>query len=364
MTKADSRVPVIANADEFSIPWQTLQTIIAGRSLIDTPELQVANLDEARRFLQAYGLEDSDDPERLRSIALDYIETVLLADSELCLPQALRELSLAQLLVTASTLPRTVICEWSCVILKVCHAVAHALWTRGEDAYRGALALVQARLEPYLSDSSLGDASPSDSNPDDSSNGTWIGDDRCRIPVVEYRIKTEKHFYRLVTKLLLKEGNLSSEIYDHIGMRFVTHDIFSAILLIKFLRRRHVFMYANVLPQESKNSLAEFDQIEALFAEFSEPADSAVKASGEQPWPAAKNHYSSKKFKMIKIIERVLVTTGSERKVFFPCELQILTRQTQDSLNHKNTLHSAYEKRQVKGVRRRLFRGTSLFKSG
>jgi uncharacterized protein (TIGR04562 family) len=138
MTKADSRVPVIANADEFSIPWQTLQTIIAGRSLIDTPELQIANLDEARRFLQAYGLGDGlgdelgdkDDPERLRRIALEYIETVLLADSELCLPQALRELSLAQLLVTASTLPRTVICEWSCVILKVCHAVAHALWTR------------------------------------------------------------------------------------------------------------------------------------------------------------------------------------------------------------------------------------------
>ena len=50
MTKADGRVPVIASADEFSIPWQTLQTIIAGRSLIDTLELQVANLDEARRF--------------------------------------------------------------------------------------------------------------------------------------------------------------------------------------------------------------------------------------------------------------------------------------------------------------------------
>ena len=353
MTKADGRVPVIASADEFSIPWQTLQTIIAGRSLIDTLELQVANLDEARRFLRAYGLGNglggSDDPERLRSIALEYIETVLLADSELCLPQALKELSLAQLLVTASTRPRTPVCEWSCVILKVCHAVAHARWTRDEDAYRGALALVQARLEPYLSDSS---------------DGPWIGDDHCRIPIVEYRIKTEKHFYRLVTKLLLKEGNLSSEIYDHIGMRFVTHDIFSAILLIKFLRSRHVFMYANVLPQESKNSLAEFQQIEALFAEFSEPMESAVEERGEQPWPAANNHYSSKKFKMIKIIERVLVTTGSGRKVFFPCEFQILTRQTQDSLSHKKTRHSAYEKRQVKGVRRRLFHGTSLFKTG
>jgi uncharacterized protein (TIGR04562 family) len=97
------------------------------------------------------------------------------------------------------------------------------------------------------------------------------------------------------------------------------------------------------------------------------PLESAVEERGEQPWPAAKNHYSSKKFKMIKmikIIERVLVTTGSGRKVFFPFELQILTRQTQDSLSHKKTHHSAYEKRQVKEVRRRLFRGTSLFKKG
>jgi uncharacterized protein (TIGR04562 family) len=92
--------------------------------------------------------------------------------------------------------------------------------------------------------------------------------------------------------------------------------------------------------------------------------DSADEERGEQPWPAAKNHYSSKKFKMIKIIERVLVTTGSGRKVFFPFELQILTRQTQDLLSHKKTRHSAYEKRQVKGVRRRLFHGTSLFKTG
>jgi uncharacterized protein (TIGR04562 family) len=348
MIKVDSRVPVIANADEFSIPWQTLQTIIAGRSLIDTLELQVANLDEARRFLLAYGMGDGDDPEGLRSIALEYIETVLLADSELCLPQALHDLSLVQLMVTASKRPRTAICEWSCVTLKVCHAVAHARWTRDEDAYRGALALVQARLEPYLTHSS---------------DGPWIGDDRCRIPIVEYGIKTEKHFFRLVTKLLVKEGNLSSEIYDHIGMRFVTHDIFSAILLIKFLRTRHVFMYANMLPQEAKNSLAEFHQIEALFAEFSEPTESAIKARGEQVWPPAKNQYSSKKFKMIKIIERVLVTTGSGRKVFFPCEFQILTRKTQDSLSHKNTHHSAYEKRQVKGVRRRLFHGTSLLKT-
>jgi uncharacterized protein (TIGR04562 family) len=77
----------------------------------------------------------------------------------------------------------------------------HCGRARDEDAYRGALGLVQARLEPYLIDSSMVDSSPSDSSPrdsspgdsgpEDSSNGTWIGDDSCRIPLVEFRIKTE-----------------------------------------------------------------------------------------------------------------------------------------------------------------------------
>ena len=64
---------------------------------------------------------------------------------------------------------------------------------------------------------------------------------------------------------------------------------------------------------------------------------------------------------MIKIVERILVSTSGGRKVFFPCEFQILTRQTYESLERDKTRHSAYERRQVRGVRRRLLRGTSLW---
>ena len=63
---------------------------------------------------------------------------------------------------------------------------------------------------------------------------------------------------------------------------------------------------------------------------------------------------------MIRIIERILVTTAGTRKLFLPCDIPILTRQTQASLRHIKAQHSAYEIRQVKGVRRRLFNGTSL----
>jgi hypothetical protein len=65
---------------------------------------------------------------------------------------------------------------------------------------------------------------------------------------------------------------------------------------------------------------------------------------------------------MIKIVERVLITTDRGRKVFFPCEFEILTSQAHESHSKKQMTHAAYEKRQVEGVKKRLFKGTSLLK--
>ena len=345
MDKTDTRIPVISDPEELNMPWRTLQTIIAGKSLIDTFELNIHDIDDAHKFLSAYGLQNSDDAEALRSNALEYIETVLLENTRLRLPEKATRLSVPELMVEASAASRSGLSEWCCVILKVCHAVAHAQWSRDEDAYNAALIKINTRLKPFIIESQ---------------DGTWIGDEGCRIPIVEYSIKTQKKFFRVVTKLLLKEGNLSARIFDHIGIRIVTNDIFSAILLIKFLRSRHIFMYANVLPQESKNSIAEFHQIEALFAEFSDPIQHAIMGKSSSRKPARNNPFSSKTFKMIKIVERILVTTQSGRNAFFPCEFQLLTKQTFESLSKNWVSHSDYEKRQVKGVRNRLFKGTQL----
>jgi uncharacterized protein (TIGR04562 family) len=345
VAKSDRRIPVISDPGELNIPWRTLQTIIAGRSLIDTFELNIENLDEACKFLNSYGIQNNEDGEKLLKTALEYIENVLLKETSLCPPEKINSLTLPELMLEASAGSKSTISEWSCVILKVCHAVAHAQWTRDEDAQNAALIKIKARLKPFIIESQ---------------DGIWIGDDNCRIPVVEYKVKARKKIFRIVTKLLLKEGNLSARIYDHIGVRIVTHDIFSAILLIKFLRSRHIFMYANVLPQKSKNSMAEFHQIEELFAEFSTPIQHTVMGESKGIRFGSKNPYSSKEFKMIKIIERILVTTSSGRKVFSPCEFQILTKQTHESLSKKQIDHAAYEKRQIRGVKNRLFDGTSL----
>ena len=348
MSYEDHRIPVISNPDELNIPWRTLQTIIAGRSLIDSFELHINNLDEANNFLKAYGLEDNESAEKLRNTAFEYLDSVLLKGTGLQPPAEVYLLSLPELMLQASARSRTPVSEWSCLILKLGHAVAHAQWTRDEDAYTAALAKVNERFKPYIIESK---------------DGIWIGDDDCRIPVAEYKIKTAKKFFRIVTKLLLKEGNLPAEIYDHLGVRLVTNDIASAILLIKFLRSRNILMYANLLPQKSKNSMAEFHQIEALFADYSVPIQRGLAGEKESLIADNENPFSSKEFKMIKIIERILVTTDNGRKVFFPCEFQILTRQTLESLGRKQLNHAAYEKRQIEGVVKRLFNCTSLMEA-
>ena len=345
MDKQDHRVPVISNSDELNIPWRTLQTIIAGRSLIDGFELHIDNLDAAYKFLESYGLENNESVEKLRKTAFEYLETVLLKATGLHPPEEVCKLSLPELMLQASTDSRTQISEWSCLILKISHAVAHAQWSKDEDAYTAALAKINTRFKPYIIESE---------------NGIWIGDDDCRIPLAYYKFKTEKKFFRVVTKLLLKQGNLSAEINDHIGVRLVTNDIASAILLLKFLRSRNVLMYANLLPQKSKNSIAEFHQIEALFSEYSIPLQQNPAGEDHRIIPIDENPFSSEAFKMIKIVERILVTTSSGRKVFFPCEFQIMTRPTLETANKRQFNHAAYEKSQISGVRKRLLRGTSL----
>ena len=142
-----------------------------------------------------------------------------------------------------------------------------------------------------------------------------------------------------------------------IAVRFVNDDIFSAILLIKFLRSRNIIMYANLLPRESKNSMAEFHQIEELFSEFNNPIEYEIAGKSKRIGPARENPFSSQEFKMIKIVERVLVTTGSGRNAFFPCEFQILTRQTYGAISKKRLVMRHMKNAKLRGSKIGFLKG-------
>ncbi len=259
MYSSHQYVPVLNSEEELKIPWDALCAMMSGRSLLDTSVLYVANSREAAEFLAAYGIDIATQSgqqtaaETVRE-AVAYLAEVLLPYRGFDrIPPEIQGASLEDLLIAASSWPRNTWPNWPCVVLKLCHAVAHTRWGYDTAAHLAAVKDIKTRTLKYLYQK----------------HGTqWFGDDACAIPLVDFQFKETKRFSRIMTKLLHKPGNMSSMIADHIGMRFVTYDLFSAILLIRFLHTRGVFMYANSNPDLARNSLVDTAKIMELVGQF------------------------------------------------------------------------------------------------
>ena len=118
-------------------------------------------------------------------------------------------------------------------------------------------------------------------------------------------------------------------------------------------------MFANALPGEAKNSIAEFSQIQAMFEQHSPRVH--VQEQLNQNESPDEDRFSHRDFRVIKLLERLLVELPSGRRVFFPYEIQILTKQHQEGQNAHNVHndfdrdHVKYVNRLIIGARERLF---------
>ena len=343
-------VPVLRSEEELRIPWNTFQTVIGGRSIIDISELYVKNEKDARRFLQAYGfdLDNEDDLKTIQNIhklALNYLSEELLPYEGITqVPPQYLNMPITDLLIAASASDTCEKCwpSWPCIILKLCHCATHALWTHDIEAHRAALRTIQERFAPYIFREY---------------DRLWIGDSECSIPLVSFDVKENKAFTRTMTKLLHKPGNMAEHVYDRLGVRFVTFDIFSAILLVKFLSSRNIFMYANNVPEQSRNSLAELDEIHTMYQKVVPhlvTSKSMKDTEFDNIVSPAENPFTSRSFKVIKFVERVLVKLDSGRRTFFPYEIQIIDKNTWGHIQEGDSRHDAYEKRQLRKVQQRI----------
>ncbi len=351
MAKRDVRpawVPRLSSTAELDIPWATLETLIGGHSVVDLQQLPLVDEKSIVRFLQAYGFDPADQKDRqameqIHTRAIRYLDEVVLPWQWLdAVPQPYRSMSVEELLLEASRAPSGEWPNWPCVLLKVLHCATHALFSQDPSAHSAALESVRARFLPFLFEQQ---------------GQQWIGDENCKIPLVEFRIKDEKPFERIMTKLLHKPGNLALEVFDRLGVRLVTHDIFSAVLLIKFLRSRNIIMFANQLPERSRNSLAELDEIHRLYGVGAPPfiVEPLAGAMFTPPELSRDNPFSDRAFRMFKFVERLIVRLSDDRRCIVPYEIQVLDCNAWESAFSGAATHAAYEARQLKRVRQRLF---------
>ena len=245
----------VEEPEALELSWDMVLPLIEGRSAIDVPRLYLRSRDEAREFLLCYGFDLEVELHRrqldaLREEAWAFIEEELLYDEpHLRPPEAVRtERDICALLLMASTAPRGDEGQlWACSLLRVLHTFAHCgsyfkQWFGGHIRRQ-----ILNRFEPHL-------------HRDE--EGLTLGSGPDAIPLERFEIKGSKSRRSLAMKLLHKADNVAADIFDWIGVRFVTRERYDTLLVAQYLRKHSIVMFAHVKPGRSRNTLVEVDRLQ------------------------------------------------------------------------------------------------------
>lgn len=362
-----------------------LSAIIGGGSAIDVPQLRLSSRDQADAFLESYGYlwdlpAHRTALERYRTGAISFIEEELLADEpHVAIPQALiAESDVRQLLIEASRRPRGAGQRWACAILRVMHTLAHSESYFNQRFAREIREQILARFQRHLSVTST-----------DLAMGT--GDDA--VPLLHFEVKHSKPLRSVVLKLLQKPENVATDIFDRVGVRFVTRDRLDAIMLVHYLWSHHVVMFANIKPSRSRNTLLNLDWLGQQFERiqrqdqlrgdpqsYAEQREALRVALADQAYPDAPargyNVFSSSAWRSIQFTCRHLVRVDNpfrseqryyapgsaaaarseprELRFFFPFEVQILDQASYQLSRSGRASHEVYKARQRTAVKARV----------
>ena len=358
MSQLDDVAGVPITDPVYRFPWPTLDAIVEGRSAIDLQGLRVGTRADAMDFIRTYGLDPDDalDGPELAAIAersAYFIEAFLLPFEGVSKLPAELPRAYPDLLLVAST-PDHPLRDWACSFLKVSHAVAHARYAQDPDLLTAARQQIFERFSMHLK---VGNSR------------IIISDGEQNIPLVRCDFKAEKPWESLVLKLLHKVDSVAQEVYDHLGVRFVTPDKAYALLLLKYLRAHNVFAYPNVKPSRSINTLVDLPAFRAGFEELEEAYHQGeinfreftqgVHRLGEAPSREhERNPHSAATYQTMQFTARALVRVvrgGAVTRAFVPFEVQIMDEPAYQSSQAGAAAHHEYRVRQRQAVCRRVF---------
>ncbi|MCR9164707.1 MAG: TIGR04552 family protein [Nannocystaceae bacterium] len=347
--------------DALGVSRGALRTLIAGRSALDNPRLNLVSRADAGEFLAAYGFDLRDPTQRkelqaIRKEAMSFLEEELLPPGA-AVPEAVRKmLDVRTLLVWASHTDGSLRQRWACAVLRVMHTCAHA-HSFTDLAFGGQVrAAVEARLGPHVTIDE---------------GRTTLGRGADAIPLVRVEFRQPKTLSSVVVKLLAAAENVATEIYDRQGLRFVTRGRLDAFLVVHYLRVHHIVMLANVMPSRCRNTLLDPDWYDAQMARIGPAANSLTRAElvswlgrladRHVPTHVASDHnrFSNESFRSIQFTCREMLRLPARDgfpggRFFFPYEVQILDAKSDAAAREGDASHAAYRERQREAARRRV----------
>jgi uncharacterized protein (TIGR04562 family) len=394
---------------KYEFRWEVLDIIIGGKSSIDSNQgFQISTLEEADRFIRSYGYDLENPIERAEAFgnyqeSINFIRRYFLQPDNpdglrLEIPRRIIELSdLRELFLLASLhapgqmhdttglLLRT----WACSILKVMHTIAHI----DQDLRTNYFADIQKQiLDRFYRVIHR-----------DENGGLYLGekaDDPLRVDLVAFESKPKKSRDSTLLKLLHKPENVAEDIFDRVGLRFVTHTRLGALQVVKFLKDRMIVMPPNIKPSRSRNTLIDIDDFRNQMTDClsqvergeldEEGLKRELEMAAHSPASNPMNPHSSEFYRAIQFTCRQLVKlinpihqdvrdlkqlakTGSlgeagqkiaeridmkyiqkEIHFFYPFEVQVMDRFSFEENEKGRSAHSEYKKAQLHTALRRV----------
>ncbi|MBX2996761.1 MAG: TIGR04552 family protein [Bdellovibrionaceae bacterium] len=352
----------------FDFDEKMLTSLVGGRSALDLPGLRLRSEDEAAAFVRAYGfdLDNEDQVEKLwyyhrRALVLLTEKLGFKADE---IPEVFRDrrqlLDLRRLLLWASSSHpnERELQRWSCALLRVMHVFVHA----ENDLFSAFSEEIQKQiLSPFqeclVTDGSTGVTSVK--------SARETGDS---IELAGFEVKPFKTSSSTVIKLLAKPDAFAMSVFDKLGVRFVTRNLFDTFRVVRFLVEENLVSFPHVMADQSSNTLYPAD----LFVEMTQKMaaegqhltpeemeavfDRALEEKKDQvQFVRKENFFSGEDYRFIKFISRRLVRIPGGLVFFYPFEVQIMDRRAHEKILSGPSHHQAYKDRQRSAARRRLF---------
>lgn len=384
-----------------------MNLMLRGRSVIDNHQgLPIRSTDAADEFLEKYGY-NLENPVESAEVLGNYHEAIRFMrkyflkpeapeGADLEMPRLFTELQdVRQLFLWAAdkSLEHTIRARWACAILRVMHAISHL----DKDLRHEFFPEIQKQIfDRFYKEIHTVEGQVYLGNPRDEGS----------VPLEKFQTKPRKTRESLILKLLHKKETLAEDVFDQIGVRFVTRTRMDVVRVLKFLRDRYIVMTMNIRPSRSRNNLIDpmlyrrtwreiRHKIKRGEGEDREWVDRALDYALQVGYQEAQkeisetNPHSSKDFHSIQFTCRQLVKYRSpmfeemkalraalrgsedpeikrlleridfaqiakEQRFFYPFEVQIMDLENFSESESGRASHAAYKAAQAKMAMRRV----------
>ncbi len=250
---------------EFYLNFELLDVILTNKSALDSASFlgQVKNEEDVLNFLHGYGI-NIDKPienaelfgnyqEALQFIRKYFLKTGKKEGLDLKIPNELLGITDISKLFLLSTegikdKNKTELSLWAGIVLKVMHTILHVDKDLRSNYFNTIQTQIFDRYYKYI-------------------HRDWMNrlclrtpDKSKLIPIKAFETKSKKSRDSVIIKLLHKKENVAEELFDRVGIRFVTFERVDVLRVLWFLVENFIVIPHNIKPSRSHNSLIELEE--------------------------------------------------------------------------------------------------------